>query len=122
MGYLTTVTIHNDVLNDFEQHPKEFAEAVFEGIRMAQRHGMEVSSSLKGYVNYIHVQPSRHADDTTVYVHYGNTVFNLNPWNLDFKALAEKNPKVLEEFIKVAESIVEEARERLERMKDDSEV
>lgn len=29
MGYLTTITINNDALNEFKKYPDEFAEAIF---------------------------------------------------------------------------------------------
>ena len=32
MGYLTTITIYNDALNDFKNDPRAFAIAIFEGI------------------------------------------------------------------------------------------
>jgi len=108
MGYLTTITIYNDALDTFEKNPEEFGKAILEGISRAQRQYKEVIIS-----NYINVQPSRHADDETVYIHSGNGVFNLNSYNKDFQELAKSSKKALESLIKRAESILESAKENL---------
>lgn len=88
MGYLTTITILNDALEKFENHPADFAQAIFDGINRANRDRQEVSVPFHNYGNYINVQPSRHADDTTVYLHHGNGVTNL-----DSTALGSMDPE-----------------------------
>ncbi len=79
MGYLTTITVYNDAMGAFESDPKHFGERILEGISQANRAHKEVSVGFMGYGNYISIQPSRHADAHTVYLHSGNTVFNLCP-------------------------------------------
>ena len=111
MGFLTTITIKNDRLGEFEEKPLEFAKMVFDGINQANYEHKEVS--LCG--NYLNIQPSRHADDETVYVHTGNGVFNLNPYNNDFKELAQRNPKLALDFVQRAERILKEAKKRLDK-------
>lgn len=113
MGYLTTITIYNDALHVFEKHPEEFGNAVFEGIRRANRERVAVSVGMQGYANYIDVQPSRHADDHTVYIHHGNCVFNLNAWNDDFRNLIAHNPEYAKDLIRVAKKLIKEAEEKL---------
>jgi murein L,D-transpeptidase YcbB/YkuD len=93
-------------------HPKEFAEALFEGIDEAYRNRGVTSVSFHGYRNYIEVQPSRHADDFTVYVHTGNEVTNLNNYDDSFKKFAKSNPEL-------AESYVDQAIAHLKRLKKD---
>lgn len=117
MGYLTTLTIYNDALHVFEDHPKEFAETIFEGIREAQREHREVSVPFGSYANYISIQPSRHADDETLYLHSGNCVTNLNAWSDDFRDLIEKMPNVAEKNIKRAKQILKYAEEKLKAIK-----
>lgn len=112
MGFLTTVTLYNDALHVFKENPKEFAEALFDGIDLANRHHVSKSVSFKNHANYIDVQPSRHADDNTVYIHSGNSVFNLNPWNKDFEELINRDPDIALNFIKKAELIIKEAKNR----------
>lgn len=102
MGYLTTITIHNDALHSFEKDPEAFGKAVFEAIDKANMTGKAESAGFKGYVNYITAQPSRHADDTQVYVHKGNTVTNINPWCQDFRELSARCPDFLKNLIDIA--------------------
>lgn len=116
MGYLTTITIHNDALHTFEEHPEEFAKALFDGIHKANSARIATDVGFKGYCNYITIEPSRHADDDTVFVHHGNTVLNLNPWNQDFKELLSR-PSVAEGFLKSAEITLQCAREQLNKAK-----
>ena len=110
MGYLTTFTIHNDALGAFEKNPKGFAEALFKGMQQASMEHKAVSVPFDSYANYITVEPSRHADDHTIFVHRGNTVVNLNPWNEDFKELVARNPEVALDYIKTAELLIKEAK------------
>lgn len=117
MGYLTTITIYNDALDTFEKHPKEFAEAVFEGIRNASRVHKKVSVGFKGYANYISVQPSFHADEHQLYLHSGNTVFNLNPWRDDMAELIERSPDLAQEMITRAQKMLTEAKKKVKVVK-----
>jgi hypothetical protein len=121
MGYLTTVTIHNDALHAFRENPEAFGKAILEGIDSASMNNREESVGFKGYCNYISVQAPRHADDQTVYVHSGNTVFNLNPYNKEFKELAERNPDVLKSFINTAQFFVTSAKKKLKQTKKENE-
>ena len=99
MGYLTTITIYNDALHVFEEHPKEFAEAIFDGIKTANRNRTAATVPFFNHGNYMEVQPSRHADDFTVYVHTGNCVSNLNLYDEEFKSFAQSSPKIAERFV-----------------------
>ncbi len=118
MGYLTTITIHNDAFHEFKEHPEQFGNAIIEGIHKAEYHHKEVDVGFNSYANYISVQPPRHADDHTLYIHYGNTVLNLNPWNADFKELVERSPDIAENFVNEAEWIVKEAKKKIKQEKE----
>lgn len=113
MGYLTTIIIHNDALHSFKEHPEKFAEAIFQGIGWAHNSGKQESVPFLGYCNYISVEPSRHADDTTVYIHSGNGVLNLNPWNEDFSNLIATRPEVAEKYLNRAWEFLKMARKEL---------
>lgn len=113
MGYLTTITIHNDALHCFEEYPKEFGEAIFKGIREAQREHREVSVPFSSYANYISVQPSRHADDETLYIHSGNCVTDLDPWSEDFMDLIERQLDLAKSLLKKAKDIIKMAEKSL---------
>lgn len=122
MGFLTHVTIYNDALHAFESDPAQFAKAIFEGIARANQtnKATDVPFSCKdggGYSGYLCVEPSRHADNSTIFVHHGNSVFNLNPWNKDFQDLLVRNPEYAAELVKVAESVLKQAKEELKKTK-----
>lgn len=110
MGYLTTIIINNDAFHEFKERPMEFGQAIVSGVYKAQRDNKQIDVGFGGYANYISVEPPRHADDHTVYVHAGNTVFNLNPWNDDFKELVKNNPEAAWDFINTAQQIVDGAK------------
>ncbi len=110
MGYLTTVILHNDALRTFEDNPTEFAQAIFKGIDQAQYGHREVSCSCGNYANYIHVHPSRHADDETLYLHWGNSVTNLGAYDLDFVDLCRDRPAIAEQLIERAEILLKQSK------------
>jgi hypothetical protein len=116
MGYLTTITIHNDALDAFERNPALFGTQILAGIENASRQYSEVDVPFEGFCNYISVQPPRHADNSTIYVHWGGMVFNLNPYNRDFKDLAKSSPETLKKFISVADSFVKDAKRALKNL------
>jgi len=124
MGFLTHVTIYNDALHAFESDPAQFAKAIFEGIARANQTNRATDVSFhtenSGYGGYLCVEPSRHADDTTVFVHTGNMVFNLNPWNNDFRDMLERDPEQAADLVKTAESVLEQARTALKKAKKKS--
>lgn len=112
MGSLTTITLYNDALHDFEKEPEKFALALFDGINRANDERQEVSVGFGGYANYISVQPSYHADDEQLYLHSGNCVTNLNPWSKDFQNL---RPDLQKDFIARAERMIKEAKRKIKK-------
>ncbi len=116
MGYLTTVILHNDAKHAFEKNPEKFGQAILDGMDKASAERKQVDVGFDGYANYISVEPSRHADDQTIFVHYGNSVLNLNPYNEDFKKLLER-PHILEAYVKSAEVTLKLAKEKLKAAK-----
>lgn len=117
MGFLTTVTIYNDALGEFEKNPKEFAEALFDGIALANRNHREASVPFMSYANYISVQPSRHADDHTLYLHSGNCLVDMNPYGSDFKAVLTRSPELAQEWVDRAKRILKDAQEAVKKAK-----
>ena len=127
MGFLTTFTIYNDGcdrLNPDNLTPEQKDEILRKlyygciGSLDDQRKGNKaVDIGFQGFCNLITVQYHRHADDHTVYVHYGNTVFNINSYNDDFKELAKRDPKIVETFLKVAKRILKDATDELKNYK-----
>jgi len=117
MVYLTTVTLYNDAHHAFKENSIEFVEALFNGIHRANRECKEVSAAVAGYGNYISIQPSRHADDETIYLHTGNAVVNMNPWSNDFQELISRDPELAEKYIKNMQQMVNECKEKLKGKK-----
>lgn len=112
MGYLTTITIHNDALHAFKEHPEEFAQAIFDGIDRANRHYTKEDVCFRNYSGYLEVQPSRHADDECLYLHSGNCVTCITgnefeksldakyEWAMSFLKRAENLMKYIKEYYK----------------------
>jgi hypothetical protein len=117
MGYLTTITIHNDALGDFEKDPEKFAKAIFEGIRRADEENSSVTMGFGGYCNYITVHPPKHADDNHIYVHFGNGVEQISGYSTDWKKLCESHPNHSESLINVVESHLKQMKRTFKRIK-----
>jgi hypothetical protein len=121
MGFLTTATFHNDALGALQKDPKQFAKRIFEAMNEANRQYKAADASFvtenSSYGGYIQCEPSRHADDHAVFVHMGNTVFNINPWNQDFIELVKRSPDTAESFVKVAAQMVKECKEKIKAQK-----
>ncbi len=112
MGFLTTITLRNDHKHDHEHNLGRFAQELFEAIDHANEH--HTAWNRGGII----AQPSCHADDHQVYVHYGNTVLCLNPYGGQFKELLSRdNLEVAEDYVKTAEALVKHARAKLNEAK-----
>lgn len=116
MGYLTTITIHNDALHAFKEDATLFGQALFTGINKANGDGKSVHVGFKGYCNYITVEPSRHADDETLYLHSGNTVFNLDAYGYDFEELLKRDVKTAKKFVKKAKTLIKQAEDKIKEL------
>ena len=77
MGYLTTVTFRNNdyeaIKNDMELNYK-IANAM-DGVQIENGYDFESSGNS---ANAMILQKPRHADDTTLYLHAGNTVVDVS--------------------------------------------
>lgn len=118
MGFLTTITIHNDELGSFEDNPEEFGKAILNGIHKANyaRRSVDVHFHNSSPIT---VQPSLHADSPTVYLQFGNTIFDINEFSNEFKEICSREDKSLaKEIIKEAKSIIERAALFLKKSKN----
>ncbi len=93
MGYITTLSIYNDDLDSILEDSKEFCEKVVQASHNSLIDGKQVFGH--GYsANLVTVQRTRHADDPTIYIHYGNHVQEINPWGEEYlENLKENNPE-----------------------------
>lgn len=62
------------------------------------------------------MEPLRHADATTVYLHWGNGVHNINPYEPEFDELAKRNPELAKLMIKIAKDHLKFAEQRLKHL------
>lgn len=116
MGFLTTITIHNDELGSFEDDPEEFGKAILHGVQRANYEHKSVSVHFCNSAP-ITVQPSLHADSPTVYLQFGNTIFDINEFSNEFKEICLREDKSLaKEIIKEAKSIIERAAAYLKKV------
>lgn len=114
MGYLTTITVHNDKIHSFREDPKQFGKDILDGMDKAYQEGK--SYSVRG--GDIVVQPSRHADDTTLYLHWGNMVKSVNGYSKDFQLIIQNNPKLAEQMLDQAERIIKQSKKMLEEQQN----
>lgn len=98
MGNLTTLTIYNDGIDLITKHAQEFADAVYAASNSASLGPTTIG--LGNFCNLIKVQPTRHADNVTTYVHMGNTVCEMSPWTTETKRLMRENPVFFEKMLK----------------------
>lgn len=108
MGYLTTFTVYNDGSDLVEPNANEFAKK----IKCACDNYETTEIALGHFCNLVKAQKPRHADDNTVYVHMGNSVFEMNPYSEEAKKMFKINP----EFFKRAVNFLEQRVEMLKEM------
>jgi len=110
MGSFITVTLNMDALHAFKEHPKEFAETVFDGINKASRACDQVDVGFHGYCNYITIQKPRHADNHALYYHAGGMVQAVGKYEESFCQWAKRDPKAVLAYLKGAEWILADAK------------
>jgi len=107
MGFLTTITIRNDSWHQIDNNKEKLWDTIKNANQKAHRNNMASIGS------DIIVQPSYHADDHQLFVHFGNLVQNINPWTLEFDNLLQNNPNFLKDAVSIAEEMVKEAKRRI---------
>lgn len=113
MGSLTTFTVYNDGINLVKENAQDFADKIYDAAV-----GHEVCDLPVGnFANLVRVQKCRHADDHTLYVHMGNSVFEMNPYSQETKKLLERNPEFFERVVKFLDREVKELKNILKEKK-----
>ena len=77
MGNITTFSIYNDGLDQIKANPIEFVDKVCE----AASRNSQKEFGVGNFYNLVRCQGCRHADDTTIYIHTGNCVTEVNPFS-----------------------------------------
>lgn len=114
MGNLTTLTIYNDGINLITKHAQEFADTVYEVSNQAMPTPTMIG--LGNFYNLVKVQPTRHADNHTTYVHMGNTVCEMNPYSSETKRLMRERPAFFEKMLKFMRDEVKELGEEFKKI------
>jgi len=87
MGFLTTITFHNDAADEIEKHPKQVAKIVSDAQSRRQIDQGRDYDPVGNHCNPVVIQKPRHADDHTLYLHAGNTVIDVcdveSDWGID---------------------------------------
>lgn len=78
MGYLTTITFYNDAADDLKKHPKEVSELIYNAQLGIQKRNGRNYDPIGSHANPVIIQKTRHAYDTTIYLHAGNTVIDVS--------------------------------------------
>jgi hypothetical protein len=84
MGFLTTITIYNDSFDLFQKNPEEFGRTLVKAISENSSSSCAKDVSFGYHCNAISLQPSKHADDNTVYLHSGNCVVDVGAYSKQF--------------------------------------
>lgn len=77
MGYLTTITFRNDHIHELKERHKETMDAVFDAC-MDSDGSKDGQNKRRIGRNGLICQKTRHADDTTLFMHAGNTVVEVH--------------------------------------------
>lgn len=115
MGYLTTFTVYNDGIHLVKENAQDFADKIYDAAGGARSATCDIS--VGNFGNLVRAQKPRHADDHAVYVHMGNSVFEMNPYSNETKNLCERNPEFFERAVKFLEKEVKELKNILKEKK-----
>lgn len=77
MGYLTTITFRNDSYSELKKHPEAVSKIISDAQDGIQKRQGRDYDSVGSHANPVIIQKPRHADDTTLYLHAGNTVIDV---------------------------------------------
>lgn len=87
MGYITTFSVYNDECHQIKENPKEFANAIYDACCSIRK-----IPNIYNPLTIIHQQP-KHATELSLFVSYGNTVFEPSTWDKEYMAWLKRNPK-----------------------------
>lgn len=121
MGYLTTLTVYNDGIDSLSDNADRFSKGVLDASRDASIHNKPIEFGVGMFCNLVKVQVPRHADEHTVYINMGNSLFEMNAYNKETKEMLDKHPKFFERAVEFLEDQVEELKEMIKESKNQKE-
>lgn len=116
MGMLTVVILHNDAMDAFQSDPKAFGEAILNGVDQANMNARQATVGFKNYSNYIHVEPSRHADHNVLWISSGNAVHVIGEGEHDWRALCKRNPECAKSYYARAKELLKWAKRSFDEL------
>ena len=109
MGFQTIIIINNDALHVFKDNPKEFAEAIFDGIDRANREHKQVTVPFHNYGGYLHCEPSRHADCGSLFVQHHGSFTEIGKYSKDFTEIYRVNKGFIRDILDIAKRVLKDA-------------
>lgn len=94
MGNLTTFTVYNDECDLIIKYPKEFAHEIYKACS-------SINNNSYVFRNVVISQKTRHSDDNTIYIHYGNTLCEMNPYSNKTQEIMINNPHYFKELLNI---------------------
>lgn len=107
MGFNTTVFIINDGFDQIEKHPEDFVA----GIKQAMYEGGTVGVGC--HVNCVEVLNTQHADVFRLYASQANSIFELSPYSVRTRKLAERMPHLVRDYIASARQLLDQLEDEL---------
>ncbi len=111
MGFMTEVSISNDMWHVMKANPDEFFGAIDRGM---QSHRID-SYPVANTSGYLKVAPSHHADEPRLYLAWRNSFVDMSHWGFkrDYPGIVGSN----EHMIKFMEDNIKEAQYQLTQLK-----
>ena len=97
MGFNTVIMFSNDAYDQFESNPEETMEHILcamDNVPEERRH-----YGVGNHANPMKVKKPRHASDTMIYVHCGNTLMEMSSYNEETEDLMKNHPEFFEKML-----------------------
>jgi hypothetical protein len=98
MGFISLISIYNDGAGELIYNPIEFTDKIY---RIACNANKPGAFGVGYHANCVNYQKVRHASDTTIYVHAGNCITDMNSYSDDVEALLNRNPEFFDELLDI---------------------
>ena len=95
MGFFTTITLSNDAEQCIIDHPERMMEIIKDAIinhKSSRNNNCAYHESIGMHNSAITVQRSRHADNSSVYIHMNGEVTEFTPYAGDAVEMMKRNP------------------------------
>jgi hypothetical protein len=112
MGYLTPILFSNDAYDQFKKNPEETTKNILAAMDSRE----DQSYGVGNHCNPMDALATRHADEHSVIVFWGNTWFDLTRSTIDELYPPQKMRRVSTENLERLLSLVEEEAKRLKKV------